>query len=396
MPEKSKPKILAVDDNEVVRYALRRCLLEGGYEVMEARTGAEALALARQEPALITLDINLPDMDGFEVCRKLKKDPATAEIPILHISASFAEIEDRVRGLEGGADAYLAEPVNQQELLATVKALLRLSSAQQEARRQAGEAERARQELKKINESLESRVRERTAELERRNSEVHELSRRLLHAQDEERRRVSRELHDSTGQLLVVLNINLSRLKADVFQNQAEAEKLLDESNAMVEEMSRQIRTLSYLLHPPLLDEAGLASALKWYVEGFGTRSNIEVSLELSNDLGRLSRDLETTVFRLVQESLTNIHRHSGSKTAAVRVERNGQELRVEIADAGKGLASSIMGGGGPHGRLGVGILGMKERVSRLGGSFEIISNGTGTAVRASLPTDYQVSALSA
>jgi signal transduction histidine kinase len=396
MANNSKPKILAVDDNEVIRYALRRSLQEGGYDVIEARTGAEALTLARREPALITLDINLPDMDGFEVCRKLKEDPATSEIPILHISASFAEIEHRVRGLEGGADAYLSEPVNQQELLATVKALLRLSYAQQEARRQAGEAEKARQELKKINENLESRVRERTAELERRNLEVHELSRRLLHAQDEERRRVSRELHDSTGQLLVVLNINLARLKADVFQNQAEAEKLLDESNAMVEEMSRQIRTLSYLLHPPLLDEAGLASAVKWYVEGFGSRSNIEVSLELSNDLGRLSRDLETTVFRLIQESLTNIHRHSGSKTAAVRVERKGQELRVEIADAGKGLASNVMGGAGPNPRLGVGILGMKERVSRLGGSFEIISDATGTAIRASLPTDYQTTALTA
>jgi signal transduction histidine kinase len=386
MSEEAQPTVLAVDDNDAIRYSLSRCLREGGYNVIEARTGTEALNLARQDPALITLDINLPDMDGFEVCRRLKKDPATAEIPVLHISASFAEIAHRVRGLEGGADAYLSEPVNQQELLATVKALLRLSYAQREARRQAGEAEKAREELKKINESLESRVRERTVELERRNFEVHELSRRLLHAQDEERRRVSRELHDSTGQLLVVLNLNLSRLKSDALS--PESQKLLDESSSVVDEMSRQIRTLSYLLHPPLLDEAGLASALKWYVEGFGTRSNIEVTLQLPSDLGRLSRDLETTIFRLIQESLTNIHRHSGSKTAAIRVAHVNQELCVEIADAGKGLSSTIMGGGSGNARLGVGILGMKERVSRLGGTFEISSNGSGTAVRAKIPID--------
>ena len=396
MPEKNQPTVLAVDDNEIVRYALKRCLEDGGFKVVEARTGAEALTLARQDPALITLDINLPDIDGYEVCRQLKRDPATAEIPVLHISASYADIEHRVRGLEGGADAYLSEPVNQQELLATVRALLRLSYAQQEARRQAGEAEKARQELKKINESLETRVGERTAELERRNVEVHELSRRLLHAQDEERRRVSRELHDSTGQLLVVLNINLSRLKSESTQNSAEIQKLVDESTAIVDEMSRQIRTLSYLLHPPLLDEAGLVSALKWYVEGFASRSNIEVTLQLPDEMGRLSRDLETTVFRLVQESLTNIHRHSESKTAAVRLQNDPQSLRLEISDAGKGIAPSMMAGASAKSRLGVGILGMKERVSRLGGTFEVASNGTGTSVCATLPIEPQVSAKTA
>ena len=282
MPENSLPTVLAVDDNDAIRYSLVRYLREAGYQVIEARTGTEALNLARNEPALITLDINLPDMDGFEVCRRLKDDPSTCEIPVLHISGSFVGSGDRARGLEGGADAYLAEPIDRQELLATVKALLRMRQAQKEARRQAVEAEKAKEELKKINESLESRVRQRTAELERRTYEVQELSIRLLQAQDEERRRISRELHDSTGQLLVALNMNLARLKSELVEPSPETDRLLEDTGSVVEEMSRQLRTMSYLLHPPLLDEAGLASALKWYVDGFAHRSNVEVTFGTS------------------------------------------------------------------------------------------------------------------
>src|SRR5438034_1731523 len=176
MPENTPPTVLTVDDNDAIRYSLTRYLREGGYDVIEARTGAEALNLARHDPALITLDISLPDIDGFEVCRRLKNDPATCEIPILHISASFVESTHRVRGLEGGADAYLSEPIDQQELLATVKALLRMRQAQKEARRQAAEAVKAREELSKLNENLESRVRERTAELNAANDNLRGLS----------------------------------------------------------------------------------------------------------------------------------------------------------------------------------------------------------------------------
>ncbi len=384
MPNDGSPTVLAVDDNDAIRYSLTRYLREAGYAVIEARTGKEALELARREPALITLDINLPDMDGFEVCRRLKGDPATSEIPILHISASCVEPVHKARGLDGGADAYLAEPIDREELLATVNALLRMRQAQREARRQAGEAEKAKEELRAINENLEHRVRQRTAELEHRSLEVQELSSRLLQAQDEERRRISRELHDSTGQLLAALNMNLSRLKVKMGPAASEAELILDDTVSVVEEMSRQLRTMSYLLHPPLLDEAGLASAVKWYVEGFANRSTIEVRLELPADMGRLPQDLETTIFRLIQESLTNIHRHSGSKTAVIRVARGDQDVRVEISDEGRGIKSSSADSHNP--RPGVGILGMKERVRRFGGTLEISSGKAGTCVQAKLP----------
>ena len=268
-----------------------------------------------------------------------------------------------------------------------MKALLRMRQAQKEARRQAIEAENAKEELKKINESLESRVRQRTSELEHRTYEVQELSIRLLQAQDEERRRISRELHDSTGQLLVALNMNLARLKSELVDPSPEADRLLEDTGSVVEEMSRQLRTMSYLLHPPLLDEAGLSSALKWYVDGFSKRSNVEVSLDIPSDLGRLPRDLETTLFRLVQESLTNIHRHSGSKTAAVRLAKGDREVRLEISDEGKGFISTPSARSDKH-RPGVGILGMKERVRRFGGNLDIASSDAGTCVRVRLSID--------
>jgi signal transduction histidine kinase len=371
-------RILAVDDNDAIRYALTRYLREDGYEVIEARSGAEALVLARSNPALITLDVNLGDMDGVEVCRKLKADPETKDIPVLHISASAVESEDRVRGLEGGAAGYLAEPIMQEELLATVKALLRMRQAQREA-------EKAKHELKEINKNLEIHVKERTAELERRNLEIQALSSRLLQAQDDERRRISRELHDSTGQLLVALGLNLDRMNSEFAHSDPEAVKVIADTNSIVDEMSRQLRTMSYLLHPPLLDEAGLISAVKWFVDGFAKRSSVEVILELPADLGRLPQDLETTIFRLIQESLTNVHRHSGSKSAMVRLSQEGPEMRLEIVDEGKGLPSSALTNGYLPG-AGVGIPGMKERVRRFGGTLKIASSPSGTSVRAVLP----------
>jgi signal transduction histidine kinase len=376
--------ILSVDDNDAIRYSFTRYLREGGYEVIEARTGEQALEMARSEPALITLDINLPDIDGYEICRRLKNDPATREIPILHISASYVDAIDRARGLEGGADAYLAEPVDRDELLATVKALLRMRQAQLEAHCKAAEAERARQELEGANESLEMRVRQRTAELERERREVQDLSSQLLQAQDAERRRISRELHDSTGQLLAALTINLARLKAEQMWSNPGTEALIDDTTAMVDEMSRQLRTMSYLLHPPILDEAGLVSAVKWYVTGYSSRSSVQVSMDCS-ELGRLPAELEITLFRLVQESLTNIHRHSGSETALIRLNRDEKFVNLEVMDHGKGF-SLTKNPDDSHPRCGVGILGMKERVRSFGGTIDISSGPRGTTVKARLP----------
>jgi signal transduction histidine kinase len=265
-----------------------------------------------------------------------------------------------------------------------------MRQAQREARNQAAEAEKARQQMEQANERLEFRVRQRTAELERERLDVQNLSSQLLLAQDEERRRISRELHDSTGQLLVALTMNLDRLKSELVKPNPWAEAVINDTRSLVDEMSRQLRTMSYLLHPPLLDEAGLASAVKWYVEGFATRSAIEVSLELPFDLGRLPQQIEITIFRLIQESLTNIHRHSGSKTALIRLRRDEQGVRLEIADQGSGFTHHAVVSE-HRSRPGVGILGMKERVRRFGGTLEFLSSSDGTTVQAKLPISTEL-----
>jgi signal transduction histidine kinase len=235
--------------------------------------------------------------------------------------------------------------------------------------------------LQQARDGLETRVKERTAELQQAEDTLRNLSGRLLTLQDQERRSIARELHDSTGQVLAALSLQLAMVQMEADKLSASAAKAVDDSINMVTEMSRELRTLSYLLHPPLLDEAGLESALRWYVQGFSDRSGIRAELEFSEDFGRQPEDIETAVFRIVQESLTNVHRHSGSATAHVRLIREQDSVRVEVNDRGKGMTVETRS---KRAELGIGIQGMKERVSQLGGHFEIQSDTNGTTVIAS------------
>jgi signal transduction histidine kinase len=381
MPDTRDVTILVVDDNDALRYSLSRTLQGGGYKVIEAGNGAEALRLAEQCPDLITLDVRLPDLDGFEVCRRLKANPTTAHIPVLHISATFTDTEYRVRGLES-ADGYLAEPISREELLATVGSLLRLKQAEREARLHAAEAEKAKRELKLAHSELELRVQQRTQELSEKAEEVRALTIKLLRLQDEERRRLARELHDSTGQMLAAMKMVLDQMSAEVKGEKVSS--LLAQTIGINNDMSRQLRTMSYLLHPPLLDEVGLPSALRWYAEGFTERSGITVDLQMSPEFGRLEQDMEIALFRIVQESLTNIHRHSGSPTASIRLTRTDDGIDVEISDEGKGIAPHRL-----HGDEvvpGVGIMGIKERMRQFGGNAEITSSDRGTVLMARIP----------
>jgi len=250
----------------------------------------------------------------------------------------------------------------------------------------AGEVRRRQSEqLRRSQAALEDRVKERTAELDRTNQSLRELTARLMQLQDEERRRFARELHDSVGQLLAALSMNLSIARTDI-ERLTKTAKALSEGEALVQEMSTEVRTITHLLHPPLLDEAGLSTALRWLIDGFAQRSKIKVDLEFPDDLGRFSQEVETSVFRLVQECLTNVHRHSGSPNAKVRVASSDGLLLVEVADRGKGIPSGKLIEMNSPAMLGVGIRGMQERIRQLGGSLDIISGGHGTIVRASLP----------
>ncbi len=232
---------------------------------------------------------------------------------------------------------------------------------------------------------LEDAVKERTVELDKTNSSLRELSARLLRLQDDERRRIARELHDSVGQMLAALGMNLAAVGSDIERLTQTAKRVTD-SAVLVQELVKEVRTISHLLHPPLLDEAGLASALRWYIDGFVQRSNIEVELEFSAEFGRLSRDSETAIFRTVQECLTNIHRHSESSSATIRIAAFDNEVHVEVEDRGKGISAEKQLEMASAGTPGVGIRGMRERLRQLGGSLEIESNGKGTRIVARLP----------
>jgi signal transduction histidine kinase len=254
-----------------------------------------------------------------------------------------------------------------------------------------------RQEIQELNRRLSaadaaqlasknSQLVKQTEQLNKANHSLRQLTARLLQIRDEERRRIARDLHDSIGQMLVAQGMYLFSVAAEAKHLSTAAAKALADSTALIEQMSGELRTISYLLHPPLLDEAGLSSALRWYAEGFAERSKIKISLELTPGLGRLSDEFEIAIFRIVQECLTNIHRHSGSSTASIRLAVSPAEIMLEIRDAGRGIPRqkrSQVASGSLHG---VGIRGMRERIVQLGGRVEINSNGQGTAVIARLP----------
>jgi PAS domain S-box-containing protein len=229
---------------------------------------------------------------------------------------------------------------------------------------------------------------------ERKHAEeaLHQLSTRLLQLQDEERRRLGRELHDSLAQSVLAVNLSLAQATRSMTSKDESARSALAEARRVLVEMSREIRTLSYLLHPPLLDELGLVSALKEYAEGFSERSGIKLDLEIQAGFGRLPQEAETALFRIVQESLTNIQRHSGSETAEIHLRGDAISVDLKIMDHGRGMNGKAMERGkGAGTRLGVGILGMRERMTQLGGKLEIESSAAGTTVRVSVPLRTEV-----
>ena len=219
--------------------------------------------------------------------------------------------------------------------------------------------------------------------------ELRVLSGRLLTIRDEERRRWARELHDSVGQLLVGITMNLSILQRQLDGAAPLDSKFLSESMLLTNEALQEIRTLSYLLHPPMLDEVGLASALRWFASGFSKRSEIDIDLQIPDSLGRFPRDLEIAAFRIVQETLTNVHRHSGSSTAKINIWRSTNQLRLKVEDQGKGMILPAFGKDDRESAiLGVGISGIRERVRQLGGQMQIRSGEWGTAVEVVFPLE--------
>ena len=256
-------------------------------------------------------------------------------------------------------------------------------------------------ELDRERSALESRVEERTqqlknsiqninvqiAEKERAEGSIRRLSARLLELQDEERRRIARELHDSAGQVLAALDMQLSVIQMKTQHLESDLTPVVADCVSLVQEASSGIRTMSYLLHPPLLEETGLASTLRWFVAGFAQRSGIQVDLKIPPQFDRLPREMELTFFRLVQEALTNVHRHSGSPTAQVELNRTQTDVTLVVRDQGKGLGESNQDPSDQEShKVGVGVGGMHERVRQLGGTMQFVSELPGAALYVTLP----------
>ena len=468
----SGTKILYADDTEAQRYALSRVLQRAGYEVIEAGTGRQALEKMEAKPDLVVLDVNLPDISGFEVCREIKNREASARTPVLHVSATVVTTDARVTALEGGADAYLVQPIAPEELIATVRALLRVRKAEEalwrsnEQYRQFFEATplpclvfdtsdrnilavnaaavakygysreefagmnlrniAAEQSLPDVTANLnvpaagnlvrrhrtkegslldvevtwaalnlENRdaslaiVQDITEKLKREAAEKEEAMRRLLlehvlQAQEEERQRISRELHDETGQLMTSLLIGLRTLSdarrlADARRH---AQQLREIASKAIGELSRLARGL----HSSILDDLGLEAALRRYTDEFSSTHGIAVNLELAITLGALGRNEQLNLYRIIQEALTNVARHAHASQVWIKFENAAGDLHVSIRDNGCGFPSA----GIPDETTGhLGIAGMKQRAAMLGGTLEVSSQAQqGVIIQLCIPHD--------
>jgi signal transduction histidine kinase len=356
--EQEKVNILMVDDEPGKLLTYEAILGELGENLIKAHSGREALdQLLKTDVAVVLMDVSMPELDGYELANLIRGHPRFHETAIIFISAVFLSDVDRLRAYQRGAVDYLAVPIVAELLRAKVSIFV-------------------------------DRYR-KTRQLELLNHELRILSARLIATQDEERRRIARDLHDSVGQLVAALSMNNTLVLRRAAELSSDTVVVLRQNALLLEQMSTEIRTISHLLHPPLLDDIGLMPAIKSLIEGFGERSNVKVAVELSPDIGRLAPAMEISIFRIVQECLTNIYRHSGSKTASIKIWPSQEGLfTVQVCDEGKGMANVSISHRLNHG---MGLSGMRERVRELGGTLDIQSSKKGTIVTVALPLVHAV-----
>lgn len=312
--------------------------------------------------------------------QRLAIQPPWSDFPFIvltggGVTTAVTERDVRSRARLGNI-TLLERPLRPATLISVIRSTLAARHRQYEIRNHLEQRRQAEQALRRAHDALESLVEERTAALR-------VLSTRLIRVQDDERRRVARELHDGLGQYLVAAKMSLDVLSRKL-QNAASQ---FQDVQHLVERAITETRTLSHLLHPPLLDEAGFASAARWYVEGFGNRSGIKSSLEVPDNLPRLAPDIETALFRILQEALTNVHRHARSKAVDVRLTVDDVNVKLTIKDVGRGIPKELLERFAQSGtNVGVGLAGIRERIKELGGTFQIHSDGHGTLLSALIP----------
>jgi signal transduction histidine kinase len=313
------------------------------------------------------------------LAQKISSQPPWSDFPVIVLTGSglsTASTESAVRSRAPlGNVSLLERPLRPVTLISAVRSALLARRRQYEVRDHLRQRAAAEEALRRAHDALESLVEQRTMALQR-------LSVKLLRVQDEERRRIARELHDSLGQDLTAAKICIDMLMQE---KKAESPHLRD-ARRLVDRCISDTRTLSHLLHPPLLDEAGFSSAAKWYVEGFGQRSGITTKLELPEHIHRLPLRMETALFRILQEALTNVHRHSGSRAVHVKLAVEKKRVILTVRDFGMGVPREVLDRFWKTGNVGVGLAGIRERLKELGGVLEIESNLDGTLLRATIP----------
>jgi PAS domain S-box-containing protein len=460
---KPEETILYADDTEAQRYAVSRVLRGAGFRVLEARTGQEALGMSGSGPNLIVLDVNLPDISGIEVCKRLKTAEITARTPVLQVSATSVSTEARVAGLEGGADAYLTQPIEPQELIATVRALLRVRAAEEQlwksqlqyraffeanplpccvfdtsdlrilavntaATQRYGysKEEFTSMTLRDLLEPSEQTpflealaqnsspphslrtwkhatkngklidvevvwaplelngknvrlaiLQDVTERLALQTAQHHEEIRRLLleralQVQEDERRRIARELHDETGQLMTSLLVGLRSL-SDV-RRLADAKHQAKRLREITSHAINEIGRLARGLHSSVLDDLGIETAIRRFADEFAKTHQVQLDLELEGDhFSEFSQDEQINIYRIIQEAFTNIARHAHASSVQVRFESSSSNLEVMIQDNGCGI-SRLAGSSPRH----LGIEGMRQRAASLGGTLQITSSREG------------------
>lgn len=348
-----KVNILMVDDQVGKLLSYEAILADLGENLIKAHSGKEALdLLLKNDVAVVLLDVSMPELDGFDLAEMIREHPRFQRTPIIFISAVLLTDVDRLKGYERGAVDYISVPIIPELLRAKVTVFVDLHR--------------------------------KTRQLETLNHELRRLSSSLIAAQDQERRRIARDLHDGLGQELSGAKMMVDCIR---MQNQSTEgkERAAAEASTLIDQAIQQVRSMSHLLHPPLLDEVGLRSSIHWYLDGLTKRSGLETSLDVQpEDFPRLGPELETTIFRIVQEALTNVFRHAEARKAWITMAVRESQIVVTVGDDGKGIPDSIADF--EAGKIGIGIAGMRQRVKEFGGRIRLRNGNPGTLVEAVIP----------
>jgi signal transduction histidine kinase len=355
MGAQEKVNILMVDDQIGKLLSYEAILADLGENLIKAHSGREALDhLLKTDVAVVLLDVSMPELDGFDLADMIRQHPRFQKTPIIFISAVLLSDMDRLKGYERGAVDYISVPVVPELLRARVSVFVDLHR--------------------------------KTRQLEALNHDLRRLSSSLIAAQDQERRRIARDLHDGLGQ-----ELSGAKMMVDCLQMQDQSaewkKKAAAEASVLIDQAIQQVRSMSHLLHPPMLDEVGLQSSLQWYLDGLTKRSGLETFFNVEpEDFPRLGPELETTIFRIVQEALTNAFRHAEARKVCIRLMLTDRQMIVSVSDDGKGMPESVVDF--EANKIGIGIAGMRQRVKELGGELRLRNGAPGALVEAVIPID--------